>query len=179
MAMDSDTYLTERVDKQLTWLGSKSRASKAAFMRYRLMGILLGALITVLSPYAGRTDSIIPKDWISPALQVAGVGVALSGAVLALHRHQENWLRYRSLKEAMEREKMLYLTGSTEAYASPEGFHHFVRTMEDLMASERNSWSRQTTGKENTILGPLPSAQRPSSGEEPPAQPEGWGSSPP
>jgi hypothetical protein len=178
MAMEPDTYLSERVDKQLSWLGSKSRASKAAFMRYRLIGILLGALITILSPYAGRDDSVL-KVWIPPALQMAGVGVALSGALLALNQHQENWLRYRSLKEVMEREKMLYLTGSTEAYDSPEGFHHFVRTMEDLMASERTSWSRQTTGKDNTIPGPLPAAQRPSSGEAPPAQPEGWGTSPP
>lgn len=54
MAMEPETYLSERVDKQLSWLGSKSRASKAAFMRYRLIGILLGALITILSPYAGR-----------------------------------------------------------------------------------------------------------------------------
>ena len=110
---------------------------------------------------------------------MAGVGVALSGALLALNQHQENWLRYRSLKEALEREKMLYLTGSTEAYDSPESFHHFVRTMEDLMASERTSWSRQTTGKDNTIAGPLQTGERPSPGGEPPAQPEGWGTSPP
>lgn len=178
MAMDSDTYLTERVDKQLTWLGSKSRASKAAFMRYRLIGILLGALITILSPYAGRDDSVL-KVWIPPALQMAGVGVALSGALLALNQHQENWLRYRSLKEALEREKMLYLTGSTEAYASPEGFHHFVRTMEDLMASERTSWSRQTTGKDNTIPGPVQAPELRSPAGEPTTQTEGWGSSPP
>jgi hypothetical protein len=169
MAMDSDTYLTERVDKQLTWLGSKSRSNKSAFVSYRLLGILLGAVITVLSPYAGRNG----RDWVPLALQVAGVGVALSGAMLALNQHQENWLRYRSLKEAMEREKMLYLTRSTEAYASPDGFHQFVRTMEDLMASERSSWLRQTNqpDNQNPPRGEAPGG--PPSGEEPPSLPEG------
>jgi len=176
MAMDSNAYLTERVDEQLSWLGRKSRASKAAFMRYRLLGILLGALITVLSPYAGRKEEIF-SVWIPPALQLAGVGVALSGALLALNQHQENWLRYRSLKEAIEREKMLYLTGSTDAYASPEGFHQFVRTLEDLLASERTSWVRQTSQQDNKLTGQGQSAEPPPLREELPAQPEGWGAS--
>lgn len=142
MAMDADTYLRERVEGQLTWLEAKSQANKNAFMRYRIFGIILGALITILSPYAGREGSF--KEWIPPALQLAGVGVALSGALLALNRHQENWLRYRGLKESLEREKMLYLTASTPAYASPDAFGAFVRTVEDLMTSERTTWLSQS-----------------------------------
>lgn len=152
--MDADTYLSERVDDQLSWLGKRSRENKSAFMRYRLIGILLGALITILSPYAGREGRL--KVWIPPALQMAGVGVALSGALLALNRHQENWLRYRGLKEALEREKMLFLTGSTSAYGGPEAFHAFVRTMEDLMTSERIAWARQTSEEENKTNAPGP-----------------------
>jgi hypothetical protein len=142
MAMDADTYLSQRVDDQLAWLGTNSRTNKAAFMRLRVVSIVLGALVTVLSPYANQAGPL--KDWIPPALQLAGVGVALTGALSALYRHQENWLRYRGLKEALEREKMLYLTGSLPAYRGPEAFHCFVRNVEDLMASERTTWARQT-----------------------------------
>ncbi|MFN6340528.1 MAG: DUF4231 domain-containing protein [Cyanobacteriota bacterium] len=141
--MDPDTYLSERVDGQLAWLGSQSRMNKSAFMRNRLISILLGALITILSPYAGQEGPM--KTWIPTALQLAGAGVAITGALLALHRHQENWLRYRTLKEALEREKMLYLTGSLPAYTGPEAFHQFVRRVEELMAEERVSWGRQAS----------------------------------
>jgi len=154
MAMDADTYLKERVEGQLAWLETKSQANKNAFMRYRILGIFLGALITILSPYAGREGSL--KDWIPPALQMAGVGVALSGALLALNRHQENWLRYRGLKEALEKEKMLFLTGSTPAYASADAFHSFVRSVEDLMTTERTNWVRQISEQDVKAVPPNP-----------------------
>jgi hypothetical protein len=150
--MDADTYLKERVEGQLAWLETKSQANKTAFMRYRLLGIFLGTLITILSPYAGREGRL--RAWLPPALQVAGAGVALSGALLALNRHQENWLRYRGLKEALEKEKMLYLTGSTQAYASPGAFHAFVRNVEDLMTKERTTWVRQASEEESKSPGP-------------------------
>lgn len=140
MAIDADTYLNKRVDGQLAWLGQKSQANKRAFLRHRLISILLGALITILSPYAGQGGRW--QAWVPFVLQLAGAGVAVSGALLALYRHQENWVRYRSLKEALEREKILFLTASLPAYSGPEAFHRFVRTVEDLMAEERQNWGR-------------------------------------
>lgn len=143
--MDANTYLQQRVEEQLTWLTQASRRSKTAFLRYRLLGIVLGALIAILSPYAGQPGPW--KEWIPPLLQLSGAGVALSGSLLALHRHQENWLRYRNLKENLEREKMLFLTGSTEAYRGEDAFHCFVRTVEGIMAEERVHWTHQATGR--------------------------------
>lgn len=143
--MDAETYLKERVEAQLAWLGARSRANKNSFLSHRLLGILLGALIAILSPYAGRDGPL--KEWIPPTLQLAGAGVALSAALLALYQHQENWIRYRGLKESLEREKMLYLTGSTSAYASPDAFHAFVRSVEDLLSGERAVWANQASKK--------------------------------
>jgi hypothetical protein len=114
--MDADTYFSQRLEPQLAWLGQSSRANKAAYLRYRLLGISLGALITILSPYAARNHSWNGIAVVPLLLQICGAGVALSGALLALNQHQENWLRYRNLKEALEREKWLYNTGSIEAY---------------------------------------------------------------
>jgi hypothetical protein len=164
MAMDVDTYLSERVDGQLAWLGTNSCVNKSAFMRNRMVSIVLGAVVTILSPYAGR-DGLL-KAWIPPALQLAGVGVALTGAFSALHRNQENWLRYRTLREALEREKLLYLTGSIPAYCGPDAFHRFVRNVEDLLASERTTWAHQSSSEDAKVPVPIQpgdglNAQRP------------------
>lgn len=156
--MDADTYLTDRIDQQLRWLSNSSKKNKQAYMRYRISGILLGALITVLAPYAGTQSAI--SRWVPPILQIAGAGVAIVGSLLALNQHQENWLRYRLLKEALEREKLLYLTGSQETYASggADAFHEFVRRAEAIMAEERTAWSSQISeqGKSQQQAATLP-----------------------
>lgn len=155
--MDAESYLTERLNPQLEWLGRSSRSNKAAYRRYRLLGIALGSLITILSPYAGKEGPL--RDWLPPLLQIAGAGVALAGSLLALDRHQENWLRYRLLKESLEREKWLYLTGSTDAYSGPEAFHQFVRVTEAIMAEERASWSRQVSDQRDDQAAKTPSSE--------------------
>lgn len=144
--MDAETYLSQRLEPQLTWLGKASRTNKAAYLRYRLFGIGLGALITILSPYAQKSYSWNGIPVVPLLLQICGAGVALSGAMLALNQHQENWLRYRSLKEALEREKWLYSTGSSGAYSGSNGFQQFVCTAEQMMGDERSLWLRQISG---------------------------------
>jgi hypothetical protein len=144
-SMACDDYMVQRVDDQLAWLGKKSQRNKSAFLFHRVVGIGLGALITILSPYAGQPGAL--KTWIPPLLQISGAGVAIAGSLLALYQYQENWVRYRTLKEALLREKMLYLTGSSQAYSGPDGFQQFVRTAEDIMALERSNWSQQASDK--------------------------------
>ncbi|MFZ0407894.1 MAG: DUF4231 domain-containing protein [Cyanobium sp.] len=139
--MDAETYIADRVDRQLTWLSNSSKKNKQRYLRYRICGILLGSLVTVLAPYAGQNAPY--SHWVPPILQLSGAGIAVVGSLLALNRHQENWLRYRLLKETLEREKLLYLTGSLEAYTGPEAFHVFVRRAEAIMAEERVSWVSQ------------------------------------
>lgn len=141
--MDSETYFSERLHPQLHWLSETSSRNKTAFLRHRLLGIGLGALITILSPYANTNVRWNGVAAVPLLLQLCGAGVALSGALLALNRHEENWLRYRGLKEALECECWLFRTGSSEAYHGPHGFHQFVRTTEDLMKEERSAWMRQ------------------------------------
>ncbi|MFM9111022.1 MAG: DUF4231 domain-containing protein [Prochlorococcaceae cyanobacterium] len=144
--MDANAYIEERVDRQLRWLSDNSKKNKQNYMRYRVCGIALGALVTVLAPYAGREGPY--SKWLVPALlQVSGAGVTVLGSLLALNRHQENWLRYRLLKETLEREKLLYLTGSLEAYSGPEAFHEFVRRSESIMAEERIGWVNQAADR--------------------------------
>jgi hypothetical protein len=43
----------------------------------------------------------------------------------------------------LEREKLLFLTRTTEAYASDQAFQNFVLQAEAIMQEERSQWTRQ------------------------------------
>lgn len=136
-ALDRDTYLSSRVDEQLTWLSRASKTNKSRFLRLRIFEILLGTSITIFSPYAAGVS------WGPLAIALAGGGIALSGSLLALNRNQENWVRYRSLAEALKREKYLFLTGSPPYDNEAKSFTSFVAATEALMIEERAGWARQ------------------------------------
>jgi hypothetical protein len=67
--------------------------------------------------------------------------------VLALNRHQENWLRYRNLAEALKREKFLYLTAAPPYGDQAKAFHRFVSRAEALMGQESAVWLSQMSQK--------------------------------
>lgn len=141
MNLDAEAYLAERLNQQLAWLSQASRSNKRAFLRLRLLEILLGSGITIVSPFAAHWP------WGSLAIALAGGGVAVSASVLALNRHQENWLRYRGLAEALKREKYLFLTGAPP-YDQPSGaFQRLVGNAEALMGQESAVWISQMSQK--------------------------------
>lgn len=152
--LDQDTYVAERVEGQLKWLSRASKVNKQAFLRLRMVEILLGTSITVFSPYAGKFA------WGAVAIAMAGGGIAVASSVLALNRNQENWVRYRSLSEALKHEKYLYMTG-TAPYADPDkGFGAFVSTVEALMLEEQSGWAKmaaQDTSGATATTSPVPS----------------------
>ncbi len=135
--LDCDTYLQERLNQQLSWLSQVSRANKRAFLRLRLLEVLLGTGITIFSPFSARWG------WGPLAIALAGGGIAVSGSVLALNRHQENWLRYRGLAEALKREKYLFLTGTPPYDDSSNAFPRLVAACESLIGAENSYWSQQ------------------------------------
>lgn len=135
-SLDPDSYLKQRVDEQLQWLSRASRTSKRQFMAWRILEILLGTSITILSPLSGSLP------WAPLTIAVAGGGIAVSGALLALNRSQENWVRYRSLAEGLKREKYLFLTASPPYDQGVAAFPRFVQAAEDLMGEERGGWAR-------------------------------------
>lgn len=137
--LDRDTYVTSRIDDQLSWLSRASRANKRVFVSLRIFEIVLGTSITIFSPYAARLA------WGPLAIAVAGGGIALSGGWLALNRNQENWVRYRSLGESLKREKYLFLTGTPPYDIETKAFTAFVTTSEGLMLEERAGWARQVS----------------------------------
>jgi len=148
-AINAETYLKDRLEEQLSWLSRASRANKRAFLRLRVLEILLGTGITIFSHFA-------TQPWGTLAIAVAGGLVAISGSLLALNRHQENWLRYRSLAEALEREKYLFLTESAPYDDPGTAFHRLVNTSETMLGAESALWSRQMSEQGESSAQPEP-----------------------
>jgi hypothetical protein len=140
MAMlDAEAYLQERLDQQLAWLSKASRANKRTFLRLRILEVLLGTGIMIFSPFATRWG------WGPLAIALAGGGIAVCGSLLALNRHQENWVRYRGLAEALKREKYLFLTGTLPYDDPTTAFPRLVTACESLLSAENSHWSQQMT----------------------------------
>ena len=153
-ALDRDTYLSSRVDDQLSWLSRASKTNKQRYLGLRIFEILLGTSITIFSPYAVRVS------WGPLAIALAGGGIALSGSLLALNRNQENWVRYRSLSEALKREKYLFLTGSPPYDDDREqSFTRYVAATEALMSGERAGWASLVSQKADAGAAGSPPAE--------------------
>lgn len=143
--LDADAYLQDRLNQQLAWLSKASRANKRTFLRLRILEVLLGTGITIFSPFATRWG------WGPLAIALAGGGIAVSGALLALNRHQENWLRYRSLAEALKREKYLFLTGTLPYDDPTTAFPRLVTACESLLSSENSHWNQQMSQQSEAL----------------------------
>jgi hypothetical protein len=145
---DAKCYLQIRINPQIKWLNESSGKYKKGFMRYRVIALALSSLTTILPSYMSYRDSKNPHisalaGWIPFVVQLASASATLSLALLSLNRSQENWVRYRSSAEALEREKLLFLTHTTEVYATDQAFENFVLQAEAIMQEERSEWTRQ------------------------------------
>ena len=145
---DAKCYLQTRVNPQISWLSASSGKYKKGYMRYRVIALALSSLTTILPSYMNYKDEANPQvailvGWIPFVVQLASASATLSLALLSLNRSQENWVRYRSSAEALEREKLLFLTRTTEAYASDQAFQNFVLQAEAIMQEERSQWTQQ------------------------------------
>lgn len=160
-----------------TGLMLRVKNTKTGYMRYRLIAMALSSLATILPSYMNYKDEANPRvalliGWIPFVVQLASPSATLSLALLSLNRSQENWVRYRSSAEALEREKLLYLTRTTNTYASDQAFQNFVLQAEANMQEERTQWTQQMqepkAGEkiDNSVnLGPMVAAITPGSSD--------------
>ena len=136
--MDEQTYLDERVEDQIHWLGRKSAHNQRWFKRFRLVELIAAALIPFLT---GLIEQV--GVWMSVVVGSLGVVVVTVAALIGLFKLQENWISYRTTAEHLKREKYLYLT-HTPPYASHDRLIHLVQRVEGLLTDERADWADHT-----------------------------------
>ncbi|MFM7753931.1 MAG: DUF4231 domain-containing protein [Cyanobium sp.] len=140
--MGPQEYLQERVEQQLAWYGKKSAGNKSRYQLLRLLQISLGILVSAGGVYA---EAIPHGAWLISGF---GVLISLSAAWETVFDHQNNWIRYRRIKEELKREKILYATASgpyrrqaAQTDADEAAFKLFVERVEGLLGEEVEQWS--------------------------------------
>lgn len=134
--MTSEEYISRRLDEQYEWLSRKSSANQRWYRRLRAAEICLASSVPILAAYASRSSGA------QLAAAVAGALTAIVAGTSGLWKHQDLWIQYRAAAEALQREKMLYLT-RTEPYDDPEtSFSTLVHRVESVLGTENASWSQ-------------------------------------
>ncbi|HSB73402.1 MAG TPA: DUF4231 domain-containing protein [Candidatus Methylomirabilis sp.] len=134
--MDIEAYILERLDPQIAWYDSKSGWNQVWYRRLRFGEIAIACSLSFLVSYA---DTLAVLKILAGLL---GVGVAIIAGILSLFRFQETWIEYRSICEALKREKFLF-QARAEPYASDGAAAVFVARAEALMGQEHTAWSER------------------------------------
>ena len=94
----SEKYIADRIQDQISWYERKSRINKTGYYRCRYLIIGSGALIPLLVGYAEGWF-----DWLKYVAGFLGVVVAISEGIMSLKKFLENWSTYRLTAERLRR----------------------------------------------------------------------------
>ena len=125
-------YTERRVREQQDWHSQKAAWNRRRYYACEIATLLAGALVPVVNVVWTTNDA-----WVARVLSaVLGSIVVIATGIAKLFKFQENWLQYRSIAEALGRERELYL-GKVGAYgangANPESL--LVEHVEDLLVA--------------------------------------------
>jgi len=104
----SSPWLTERLDKQISWYGRAARRSRIGYLTIRLLTLVAAAAITIAS-----ITSWAPVGW-QPTwlLGILGASIALLEGIQGVFHWRDQWFIYRATAEALKRERFLYQAGA-------------------------------------------------------------------
>lgn len=141
--MNEQEYLSERLEDQIEWYGTKSKHNQIWFKILSLFEMMSAALVAFLSGVGNNT-------WIVGSL---GILIAVSAATSSLFKFHENWIQYRTTSEQLKHEKFLYLT-NIKPYDSENKFPVLVERIEGLISKENSYWAQSTEQitKNNKII---------------------------
>lgn len=132
--MDEKTYIAQRVDDQIKWLGGKAAFNQKRYKTLRLISLVASILIPLLSGYSEKFGLSV-----TISVGILGAIVAICQGILALNKYHENWTEYRITAEALKREKLFYET-KTPPYDGVKNFTIFVENIEKILSGENQKW---------------------------------------
>lgn len=136
--MKPEEYIKNRLQPQSEWYAKKSRESKKIFNRLRTTEIVAAALIPFTSGItASISNLLIPGSIVTGLL---GVMLTIIAGIIALGQYQENWIKYRTTRESLKKEKILY-DAAMSPYNTEEAFPILVQRVESLISKENTNWA--------------------------------------
>lgn len=133
--MDENAYLQERLQDQIDWYDRKSQKAQRWFKRLRGFELIAATAIPFLSGYSGNSI------YLTLAVGLLGLLVAVVAGLLSLNQFQERWIEYRTICEALKREKYLFLARAAP-YDGDDSFPLLVEHVESLIAKETSAWGQ-------------------------------------
>lgn len=138
--MDADKfekYLKERYYKQIEWYSRKAAINQKAYKKLQYSLIVLSALTPVLIILNEWADEI---PWLVLIPALTSVAVAVLTSIIKTFGFQENWINYRTTREALGKEIYLFDAGIGD-YAQVAGKQElFIERVESLIARENSLW---------------------------------------
>ena len=136
--MDSEEYINKRLVDQINWYDKKSIKNQKTFKLFRLIEIIAAALIPFIS---GITFSNIKSgEFIIYITSFLGVLITIIASYIALGKHQEKWIEYRTTCESLKKELFLFKTKITP-YDTEISFQLLVKRVETIISKENTNWS--------------------------------------
>ena len=125
-------YVERRLEPQRNWHSEKATGNKRRFYTVEVATLLAGAAIPIINLW-------VVKDpyWAGLLSAILGGVVVVAASVGKLFKFHENWLQYRALVEALEREKELYSVGAGDYAELDEAGRNrlLVERVESILAS--------------------------------------------
>ena len=144
---DPFDYLQRRLASQRQWHAAKAKWNKQLYYTMEIATLAAGALIPVVTLWAARDTY-----WAGVLSAILGGVVVLATAIGKLGKYQENWLQYRALVEALDRELEIYLNGVSD-YAKVEQAERnrlLVERIENLLAANTTRYVAAHRGEKDT-----------------------------
>jgi hypothetical protein len=116
--------------RESEWYGAKAHSCRLTYLRLKGFQIVVTAFIPVCA-------ALRPGAGVSAAL-AALIGVA--EGILQLGRYQDNWLRYRTTREALKREERLYDAAAGPYAGAADARRLYVERTDTIVSGEQGRW---------------------------------------
>ena len=125
-------YIERRLEPQRIWHEEKAARNKRCFYTVEVITLLAGAAIPVVNLWV-----VNDPYWAGVLSAILGGVVVVATSVGKLFKFHENWLQYRALVEALEREKELYSVGAGEYAGADKAERNrlLVERVENIIAN--------------------------------------------
>ncbi|MGI9548183.1 MAG: DUF4231 domain-containing protein [Flavobacteriaceae bacterium] len=147
--MTEEQYIKERLNDQISWYSRKSAINKKLHLNLNGLIIICAAAIPAFTAFTSGEL----HDPVKYIIGVLGVLTAGLTGISSLYKFQEKWTTYRTVAEALEREKILYETSAGQYSKDIADFKFFVQNIEKLMSNENSEWTAMINSSGNSEQG--------------------------
>ena len=129
---DFNDYLENRYQKQISYYSIQAASNKRFYQAFQWGVILLSATVPIFVVLFENSFR-----WITATLSVLlGIGTS----ALKAFKFQENWTNYRSIGEALKKEKHFYDADLGDYAQAADKRSHFVARVESVLSRENLLW---------------------------------------